>query len=140
MIYHIRYTSTYQPASRLVLGTMKATPFGIAAPQPLRAPFRIWHGSAFVRVAHLPRFWAAHSYHHSLPHHPYSPTVLYVQHDHDHGHHAPSLIEGCGRHIITHHELLATSSEQQRRAGQRVAGRLQFTAGWLLNTLPCSEQ
>ena len=76
----------------------------------------------------------------TLPHHPtYSLMMLHVQHDHDHGYHAPPLIEGCGRHVTTHRELLATSSEQRRRAGQRVAGGVQFTAGWSLNISPHSE-
>jgi len=75
----------------------------------------------------------------TLPHHPYSPTVLHVQYDHDHGHHAPPLIEGCGHHVTTHRELLATSLEQQRRAGQQVAGGVQFTAGRSLNTPPRCE-
>ena len=44
MIYHIRYISTYLPAARLVLGTI-SVPFGVR--EILRAPFHIWHGSAF---------------------------------------------------------------------------------------------
>ena len=76
----------------------------------------------------------------TLPYHPtHSLTMLHVKHDHDHGQHAPPLIEGCGRHVTTHRELLATSSEQRRRAGQRVAGGVQFTAGWSLNIPPRSE-
>ena len=48
MIYHIRYISTYLPAARLVLGTMKATLFGMAVAQPLRAL------SVFGRASDVP--------------------------------------------------------------------------------------
>jgi len=77
MIYHIRYISIYLPAVRLVLGTMNATPFGIAAPRefPMRATFHIWQGGAFTTVLGcllLP------------PHRPiHSPTVLHMRHNHD---------------------------------------------------------
>jgi hypothetical protein len=121
LIYHIRYISTYLPVARLVLGTMRTTPFGIAEHRgmPSRAPFRIctvphlawqrlYHGSGLLAPT-------------TAPHRPiHSAMMLLMQHDHQHF--APPLIqEGCGRHVITHRALIATSSHQRRQAGQQVA-------------------
>jgi hypothetical protein len=91
MIYHIRYTPTHLPTARLVLGTMRATPFGIGKSHcaPLSAfgtvpQFRTIPHLAWRRIlAHTTAPW-----HCSI--HP--PTVLHVQHDHDdHQHLAPPL-------------------------------------------------
>jgi hypothetical protein len=132
LIYHIRYISTYLPAVRLVLGTMRATHYGKShfAPFPkwLYAPFRIWHllhwGCSLLPPPPRPNpyGWPRRHIRRQVQHE--------VQHDCQGQHHrlSPPLIEGCGLRDITH------PSTSWLRMDRHVVGPAEASRAWQHHT------